>query len=70
MEYNAPIHPIYRKTAIGTARNKFGEDGFIRLGYLTSRDLLNKGTAVFIRLNYPDQWQKLCEVWPDIKNYC
>ena len=70
VEYNAPIHPIYRKTAIGTAQNKFGEDGFIRLGYITSRDLLNKGTAVFIRLNYPDQWQKLCETWPDIKNYC
>lgn len=70
VEYDAPIHPIYRKTPIGTERNKFGEDGFIRLGYITSRDLLNKGTAVFIRVNYPEQWQKLCDAWPEIRNYC
>lgn len=69
VEYDAPIHPIYRKTPIRTDRNKFGEDGFIRLGYITSRDLLNTGTAVFIRLNYPEQWQKLCSVWPEIKTY-
>ena len=69
VEYDAPIHPIYRKAAIGTRLNKFGEDGFIRLGYITSRDLLNKGTAVFIRLNYPEQWQRLCDAWPEVKNF-
>lgn len=70
VEYDAPIHPIYRKCAIGTSKNRFSEDGFIRLGYITSRDLLNKGTAVFIRLNYPEQWQKLCEAWPEVKTFC
>lgn len=70
VDFDAPIHPIYRKFAIGTSKNRFGEDGFIRLGYITSRDLINKGTAVFLRYNYPDQWQKLCEAWPEIKNFC
>lgn len=69
-DYQAPIHPIYSKAPIGTSRNRYAEDGFIRLGYITSRDLLNKGTAVFIRLNYPAQWQRLCEAWPEIRNYC
>lgn len=70
VEYRAPIHPIYQKCAIGTSQNRFSEDGFIRLGYITSRDLLNKGTAVFIRLNYPAQWQKLCEAWPEARTFC
>ena len=70
LDYGAPIHPIYRKCAIGTRENAFAEDGFIRLGYITSRDIINKGTLVFIKLNYPREWQKLCEAWPEAKNYC
>lgn len=70
LDYGAPIHPIYRKCAIGTRENAFSEDGFIRLGYITSRDIINKGTLVFIKLNYPREWQKLCEAWPEAKNYC
>ena len=70
LDYRAPVHPIYRKCAIGTRENKFAEDGFIRLGYITSRDILNKGTLVFLRLNYPEEWQKLCEAWPEARNYC
>ena len=69
VEYHAPIHPIYYMQPIGTSTNKFGEDGFIRLGYITSRDLNNKGTIVFIRYNYPDLFEKLCRAWPDAKNY-
>ncbi len=70
LDYCVPVHPIYRKCAIGTRENKFAEDGFIRLGYITSRDILNKGTLVFLRLNYPKEWQKLCEAWPEARNYC
>lgn len=69
VEYGAPLHPIYSKWSNKTERNKFGEDGFIRLGYITSRDLLNIGTAQFIRINYPEQWQKLCEAYPEIRSY-
>lgn len=68
-EYGAPIHPIYKKIPIGTSRNQLNEDGFIRLGYITSKDLLNKGTAVFLRINYPDQFFKLAEVWPEIRQW-
>lgn len=66
-EYDAPIHPIYRKTPIGVGRGK--EYEFIRLGYITSRDLLNKGTIVFLKYNYPEQYAKLCEAWPEAAAY-
>lgn len=66
-EYDAPIHPIYQKSPIGSYINVFGEDSFIRLAYTTSKDLLNKGTAVFLKYNYPEQFQKLAEAWPEIR---
>lgn len=66
-EYRAPIHPIYKKTQIDTGRNAFREDMFIRLGYITSKDLLNKGTAVFLKVNYPDKFNSLAEVYPEIR---
>ena len=66
-EYNAPIHPIYRKMTIERGENSQGEASFIRLGYITSRDLLNKGTAVFLRINYPDEFNKLAAVYPEIR---
>lgn len=66
-EYDAPIHPIYRKAQIGTSHNSMNEDMFIRLGYITSKDLLNKGTAVFLKVNYPDIFNKLSDVWPEIR---
>lgn len=68
-EYKAPIHPIYYKTPIDTGVNSQGEEQFIRLSYLTSKDLLNKGTAVFIKYNYPELFSKLCEAWSDIRRY-
>lgn len=68
-EYNAPVHPIYKKFAIGQGQNALHEDMFIRLGYITSRDLLNKGTAVFIRYNYPDIFAKLVVAYPEIRNW-
>ena len=67
VEYNAPIHPIYRKSAVDSYRNSFREDSFIRLGYITSKDLLNKGTAVFLRVNYPNKFNELAEVYPEIR---
>lgn len=66
-EYNAPIHPIYHKTTVESGWNALKEDKFIRLGYITSKDLLNKGTAVFLRLNYPEQFFRLAERWPEIR---
>lgn len=69
VDFDAPIHPIYKKFAIGTSQNRFAEDGFIRLGYITSRDILNKGTLVFIKMNYPEEWHKLCNAWPEARNY-
>lgn len=68
-EYQAPIHPIYTKTSLDLGKNSQGEEMFIRLSYITSRDLLNKGTAVFLKLNYPREFAKLCEAWPEIKRF-
>lgn len=67
VEYNAPIHPIYRKAPIKDYMNSFAEDSFIRLGYITSKDLLNEGTAVFLRVNYPDKFNELAQVYPEIR---
>ena len=68
-EYDAPIHPIYAKASLDCGVNSQGEEMFIRLSYLTSKDLLNKGTALFIKLNYPAEYAKLCKAWPEIRKY-
>ena len=65
-EYQAPIHPIYYKTSIDFGKNSQGEEQFIRLSYITSKDLINKGTAVFLKLNYPEQYAKLYASYPEI----
>ena len=67
-EYEAPIHPIYQKMQVGTNGRKQEED-FIRLGYITSKDLLNKGTAVFLKYNYPAEYARLAEAWPEIRRF-
>ena len=68
-EYGAPVHPIYRKTPIDAGTNSQGEENFIRLSYITSRDLLNKGTAVFLKINYPAEFARLAQEWPEIRRY-
>jgi 3'-phosphoadenosine 5'-phosphosulfate sulfotransferase (PAPS reductase)/FAD synthetase len=68
-EYDAPIHPIYEKMSLDSGFNCNGEDKFIRLGYATSKDLLTKGTAMFIKVNYPDIFEKLRCAWPEISCY-
>lgn len=58
---------IYKKITIERGENRCGEESFIRLGYITSRDLLNKGTAVFLRINYPDEFNRLAAAYPEIR---
>lgn len=65
--FDIPLHPIYSKQPIDMGKNANGEDLFIRLGYITSRDLLDKGTAVFMKLNYPEIFAKLEKYYPDIR---
>ena len=65
--YNIPLHPIYGMQPLDMGKNANGEDYFIRLGYVTSRDLLDKGTAVFLKVNYPDVYARLEKFYPDIK---
>lgn len=66
-EYHVPVHPIYYKATLESRDNALHEDMFIRLGYITSKDLLNKGTALFLKVNYPEQYNRLCEAWPEIR---
>ena len=68
-EYDAPIHPIYRKFCTDMQVNANGEPLFIRLGYVTSKDLLDKGTAVFLQTNYPEIYGELMHRFPEIRNY-
>lgn len=65
--FDIPLHPIYSKQPIDMGKNANGEDYFIRLGYITSRDLLDKGTAVFLQFNYPEIFSKLVNSYPDIR---
>jgi 3'-phosphoadenosine 5'-phosphosulfate sulfotransferase (PAPS reductase)/FAD synthetase len=67
-EHDAPMHPIYSKRAV-EGRNKFGEEQWVRLGYVTSKDLLNKGTAVFLKLNYPELYAKFAKAYPELRLY-
>lgn len=66
--YDIPLHPIYSKQPVDLGKNANKEDRFIRLGYITSRDLLDKGTAVFLKMNYPDIFAKLQKRFPEIRN--
>lgn len=68
-EYQAPLHPIYSKISFSTGVNKFNEKEWIRLGYVTSKDLLHKGTAAFIKRNYPEIFNKLTAAFPEVKGY-
>jgi len=61
--YNLPFHPVYSKVPVDG--NKLN----IRLGYLTAKDLLHMGSAVFIRLNYPELYMKLRQAYPEISQY-
>lgn len=60
-EYRMPIHPIYSKLQAGSLP--------IRLGYATALDLVEKGTVVFLRANYPELFRKLVEACPDVRRY-
>lgn len=59
--YDLPIHPIYEK---------FPTDiGAIRLGYATALDLVEKGTLIFLRKNYPTLFHKLTQARPDLRRF-
>lgn len=60
--YGLPWHPIYFK------EHDRGSEG-IRLGYITAQDLLNKGTTVFLKKNYPELFNKLSESNPNVRKY-
>lgn len=57
--YDLPIHPIYEKFPTDT--------GAIRLGYATALDLVEKGTVIFLRKNYPGLYQKLTQARPELR---
>lgn len=61
VEYDMPIHPIYDKIALS--------DKPVRLGYATSLDLVEKGTVQFLKRNYPALYNRLCQAWPDARDY-
>lgn len=69
VEYSAPIHPIYKKMSVDKGNNCNGEPYFIRLSYATSKDLWDKGTLTFIKINYPDIYSKMVKKCPDISRF-
>ncbi|WP_046721468.1 phosphoadenosine phosphosulfate reductase domain-containing protein [Heyndrickxia coagulans] len=68
-EYNGIMHPIYSKMPINNEKNAMNEEHWIRLGYTIQKDLWNRGTALFIKINYPEIFEKLAEKDPNINNY-
>jgi len=61
IEFDLPIHPIYEKIAVNNES--------IRLGYITALDLVHRGTVVFLRVNYPELYQKLITAYPEAAQY-
>lgn len=61
--YELPFHPIYSKVPMD------GNELNIRLGYITAKDLLHMGSAVFIRVNYPEIYMKLRQAFPEISQF-
>lgn len=59
--YGMPIHPIYQMRPVGTMP--------IRLGYMTSMDLNEMGSAIFLRTNYPKHFALLATLKPEIRRY-
>lgn len=68
-EYGAPIHPIYGKFAVDQGHTSRGEPRFIRLGYVTAKDLMDRGTVLFIKANYPALYARLAQAYPEAKRY-
>lgn len=58
--YRLPIHPIYEKRRM--------TDVPIRLGYITAADWMSD-QAMFLRINYPEQFKKLAAVAPEVRRY-
>jgi len=60
-KYNMPIHPIYEKRALSNMP--------LRLGYITSIDLMDRDTVIFIKTNYPKEFLKLQNAYPKVRRY-
>jgi 3'-phosphoadenosine 5'-phosphosulfate sulfotransferase (PAPS reductase)/FAD synthetase len=60
-KYNMPIHPIYEKRALSNMP--------LRLGYITSIDLMDRDTVIFIKTNYPKEFLKLQNAYPEVRRY-
>jgi 3'-phosphoadenosine 5'-phosphosulfate sulfotransferase (PAPS reductase)/FAD synthetase len=63
IQYGLPFHPVYAR------KHPSGDITKIRLGYITAKDLLHMGSAVFLKINYPELFFKLAKVYPQVKNY-
>jgi 3'-phosphoadenosine 5'-phosphosulfate sulfotransferase (PAPS reductase)/FAD synthetase len=61
LKYNMPIHPIYEKRALSNMP--------LRLGYITSIDLMDRDTVMFIKTNYPKEFLKLQNAYPEVRRY-
>jgi 3'-phosphoadenosine 5'-phosphosulfate sulfotransferase (PAPS reductase)/FAD synthetase len=59
--FDLPVHPIYFKRPLS--------DKPIRLGYITALDLLEKNTALFVKVNYPELYTKLEAAYPEVRRY-
>ncbi|MCK9183078.1 MAG: phosphoadenosine phosphosulfate reductase family protein [Fibrobacteraceae bacterium] len=68
-DYHAPMHPIYLKKQVDECRRTLDGDSWIRLGYTTAKDLRNKGTVVFLKVNYPEIYNRLIKSDPSFANY-
>ena len=68
-DYRAPMHPIYSKLQVDQCRRTIDGDTWIRLGYTTAKDLRSKGTIIFIKVNYPEIYNKLVASDPSFANF-
>jgi 3'-phosphoadenosine 5'-phosphosulfate sulfotransferase (PAPS reductase)/FAD synthetase len=66
VHYGLPLHPIYNKAPLMGEAPTYEK---IRLGYMTSLDCLTWGGLTFMRVNYPEYYNRLIQAKPELSIY-
>lgn len=60
--FNLPVHPLYLK-------NQFKDREQIRVNWLISRGFLQEGDFIRLKYYYPEQFNKISSMFPELRAY-
>jgi 3'-phosphoadenosine 5'-phosphosulfate sulfotransferase (PAPS reductase)/FAD synthetase len=63
VHYQLPLHPIYDKLPLNGTGLTYKK---IRLGYMTALDCLDFNGLTFMRVNYPEYYNRLIKAKPEL----